>query len=252
MFSRRVKASIIAVALSSVIIVSVFILTLPLNPLDPDNPDTPDNPEPSVPDLDISEKTNLIPNAGFELGEYSSSGIPESWDYYEGNAEYEWVNDSAQAHTGSKCIRLGNAWNEDRPEDRPSLYSYVTPPAGIGIENRRFLMHMWTRIDNVSAGSEWLVVRYRIGSSTIDYDIFRCQNSTEWSSNDFVLETIPADTTAFRIDLMLDNAPGAVWFDDVFLVELNSTEYEAVSQVGRFSPLNWSGSTPAGTPSDCA
>jgi hypothetical protein len=241
MSNRQPRRIIYVVGISFIIITSIILLIPYFN--------FPSS-EPTTPSLDISTKTNLIPNPGFELGNYDVSSLPSQWYYDEGNADFEWVDDTTQSHSGAKSIQLSNAWNEDDPDERPRIYTELTLPTAENIENRRFLFHFWTKTDNVDVGFVWAVIRYRAGSTTLAYDLFRFLNSTDWNSNDFILETIPTGTTGFRIELQLDNSPGTVWFDDLFLVELNSTEYQIVSRLERFTPSNWSGTTPTGTPGD--
>ncbi|MBD3406943.1 MAG: hypothetical protein GF411_12570 [Candidatus Lokiarchaeota archaeon] len=196
--------------------------------------------------LNISNLENLIRNPSFEEGVYSDDGVPEEWHYDAGNAEYSWIHDEQIAHSGNRCLMLSNSWNEEGWENRPILYTNVQFSSS-NVEERRFLLHLYTKSENVDFGSIETKVKYNSLEETLDIDLFRCSNETAWIPNSFVIETIPSGTTSIRVDIQLDNSPGTVWFDDIFLVELSDTQYNSVSTLGRFEPPSLGGDKPTGS-----
>ncbi|KAH3756299.1 hypothetical protein Pelo_11934 [Pelomyxa schiedti] len=82
-----------------------------------------------------------------------------------------------------------------------------------------------------------------------------CRRSWERPSKiriqfNFIMEQLDVNASTFSISLNLDNSQGHIWFDDVFVYQLNDTEYELVSKLDKYNPPPIVGNSPKPTATD--
>ena len=205
--------------------------------------------------LEISNRTNLLPNPSFEDGMLWLSkwrikkpfNRDRSW-------EYEWVKNPKEARTGHRSIRISNTFNgfnsESAWRDRVKVN---TPQLNLPTTGGKYLLTAWIKTYNVKTGHVLFRVKYfdkkgkqlhlkGHGTETFYTGGPRTRN---WTRVVFLLNTphwdsppYPAKARAekIQINFALDNSPGILWVDDLSLVEINDVEYDRLHPGNRFEP----------------
>jgi hypothetical protein len=153
---------------------------------------------------------NLLPNGGFEEGEYGESKRPRGW-YALGRVqglEYRWSEN--EGREGSKCVFVRNA------AERAGLChkKLLIDPA------RAYVLSAWVRTKGLPDGKVW--IRVAVGGKGIEtkHHVIRVPASPQWQRFSTAFRDIdPKATTASVMVQMRENARGSAWVDDVFFGE---------------------------------
>jgi len=181
--------------------------------------------------LNLSGRSNLIFNGGFEEGLKSPSG----WYAEQANGDIEFINDSNVCHKGNKCVKLSNCYNLDSWEERirvSSLNYYVE-----GYSSNYYLLYGFYKSSNMKPGS--ILIRYKhkdISNTTLIQESYYLGNETEWTMFHFVIDTVPLNSTSFQIGIQLDNSIGSVWIDDLGMMIISREEAKRVTPFLIYSP----------------
>lgn len=195
---------------------------------------------------------NLVQNPSMESGFYSPTANPRDWvAIYTAEFDHAWVD--GFAHLGRRCVRIDGAFNGSS-DVRPYWDTSVSNPIPLDLD-KVYLFRCWYRTEGVEDYSVLFRVRhlYRIPNTSIYRQAHTTNQyragSPDWQPVSFLIypikneyplidPTLPGSATAeyVRISLGLDNSSGTVWFDDVYLGEVEPDELEAVTPEGNWTP----------------
>ncbi len=178
---------------------------------------------PSGGGIGMAAAGSLVLNGDFETvvtdssGKWTGGKAPANWTggFKVGGGAF--AVDSAQAHGGTKALKLSGSTTSDRASVTQS--PLVTP-------NKSYKLSLWMKTDNVNAGSGGMYVRtqylYYNGSSNTKIGdgplTPKLKGTNDWQPYDLYL-TIPSNVNKVVVEPIFDFASGTAWVDDFTLTE---------------------------------
>ena len=186
--------------------------------------------------VDISGKTNLLPNAGFEIP-HETNIRPEGWSFQTPGTntfgwEYAYIADEEAAHSGTYSVVFSNVFSRGHWSTRMQLR---TDHLMISNTNH-YLLRIRYKTRDLDDGQALARLRFytaagtEIWSDMIPLDAV----GPEWSTYDHFV-TPPEATETVALFVYLDHARGAVHWDDLGLYQLTAEEVELLGPYGRYS-----------------
>lgn len=211
--------------------------------------------------LYLSNRTNLLPNPGFEDGDLSLVDQligDDQWGFNitsiklsERSPKYAWENRKEFVFEGDWSIRIWDSFNgvnsSSAWEDRAILRS---PIIDLPNEDAKYLLTANIMTENVHPGHVLLRIKYFDGKGDqlslrghgTDTFYFNGSNNSAWDQLAVLINPphwnsppYPENARAKKIEIgiSLDNSPGTLWVDNVSLVEISPEEFDY------FYPGNW-------------
>lgn len=206
--------------------------------------------------LDVAGRANLLPNSSFEEGLLNPAewSVDTPFPTRDRSWEYKWLDDSAQAHTGSQSVKIANTFNgvnsDSAWQDRVIIES---PQLNLPTPGGKYLLTAWLKTDNVAAGQVMFRIKYfdeagqplTLSGHKEDTYFTGGPHTGEWTQVAFLLNPphwasppypAPALAEKITVNFSLDNSPGTLWVDDLALVEISQAEYTQFSPNNRYNP----------------
>ncbi len=157
-----------------------------------------------------AQPQNLCPNPGAEL---AAEQGPAGWLGSAGRSE--WATDDV--HSGERSLKIFS--------DEPSTVSWTSDMIPIADGQRSPAVSLWSKLDGVTGGGGAMAVIYRCdeagermegpGGGSLSLGGAGEFVATRGWQQDVGFAEIPTDVPAIRINLRLNSAAGAAWFDDI-------------------------------------
>jgi len=204
----------------------------------------------------VSDRENLLSNSSFERGTEILSIYDQisGWSFNRAgrDAEFDWVDDPSQAHSGRRAIRIGKVFNGVNSSsawlDRITVKSRkidLPTPGG------KYLFTAWVKVKDIEAGHVLFQFEYfdqndqQLKLKGHDDDIFYAwvSGTTDWTQVVYLLNIPHWDSPPYseiaraekvKVGFSLDRSPGTLWVDDVSLVDIGEEEYESFFPGNRF------------------